>query len=674
MGTTNEKLTYLNGTKQKLKQAINNIGGEVTDETTFREYTNQLQEVYDRLPKTSYAEGSNITLSNTLKGKLDFEDDIVGYGDTSQKSTTGKNLLNPNAIIPGYVSGADGTIINSSTNNEGNIQFIPVTPNTYYTFKIFKTDWSGFGTSNWMAVAVYSSNSTSSFIERIVMNTSTQDYFVFRTNENTNYITISARGLLSSTEAQLEKHNGATDFEQYSGGYVSPSPNWEQDIEVVRGKNVLGFSNNSSKSRLGLTFTWSNSSITVNGTSTNTETVFGDGVNLNPVKVEGTYKVSGYTRNDTFFQLYWKDKNGTIKYKELKNNPTITFNEGDTLYQLFFFAAKNDILTYNNETFNLQLEKGSQATSYLPYNTVEVVERGKNILGSEIEYGGFDDSGAKIDGYSTYRNATPIQVKPNKNYIFSINGTAKNINKFYYDRNMNLISKENNVYPLITTPNNAYYLNIYKSTADGDEKWQIVEGTERNTYTLTYEPYQTPQTYQLSLGEYEFARIGNYVDTIEYDVDEDKVYKNEKIGRNDFDENLGYENFSAYWGQGSFGIRLTNIGTDKIAWSDMLCKYFVAYTSSETKNLNNEMVVGTSSMIFNNPNISTLIEWITWVTTHHFSVFYPKSTSTLIEITDTTLKTQVKALYNSHSFTGTTIIEIDGQLPLIIKVRALKGE
>ena len=44
-----------------------------------------------------------------------------------------------------------------------------------------------------------------------------------------------------------------------------------------------------------------------------------------------------------------------------------------------------------------------------------------------------------------------------------------------------------------------------------------------------------------------------------------------------------------------------------------------------------------------------------------------------MEIT-TTLKDQIKALYYSHSFTGTTIIEINGQLPLIIKVRALKGE
>lgn len=93
------KLEYLNGTKQALKESINNLGGDITDETTFRQYANQLQNVYDNLPKTSYAEGSNITLSNTLKGKLDFEDGIVGFGDTSQKSYQGYQMIDTNETI-----------------------------------------------------------------------------------------------------------------------------------------------------------------------------------------------------------------------------------------------------------------------------------------------------------------------------------------------------------------------------------------------------------------------------------------------------------------------------------------------------------------------------------------------------------------------------------------------
>jgi len=82
--STSNKLTYLNETKQELKQKINNLGGSIDEQTTFRQYAEQLQNVYDNLPKTDYEEGSNITLSNTLKGKLDYENNIVGYGDTEQ--------------------------------------------------------------------------------------------------------------------------------------------------------------------------------------------------------------------------------------------------------------------------------------------------------------------------------------------------------------------------------------------------------------------------------------------------------------------------------------------------------------------------------------------------------------------------------------------------------------
>ena len=91
MGTTSEKLTYLNTTKQKLKQAINNIGGEVTDETTFREYVNQLENAYDNLPKTEYQEGTEVNLGKTLKGKLDYENGVVGIGQSSQETTQGYN-------------------------------------------------------------------------------------------------------------------------------------------------------------------------------------------------------------------------------------------------------------------------------------------------------------------------------------------------------------------------------------------------------------------------------------------------------------------------------------------------------------------------------------------------------------------------------------------------------
>ena len=214
--------------------ALEQLGVSIEDRNieNIKDMANQ---IYNKFPKTDYEEGSNITLSNTLKGKLDFEDDIVGYGDTLQEGeptpTTpipiqvvtgtqevvvrGKNLANIGNVVEGYVSGADGSIVSSSTNNEGTIAFIKVKPSTAYTFKIFETSWASFGTSNWFAFAQFTTNNTSGFISRTTSSSSSQDYFTITTSSTTQYVSISARGLLSATKVQLEENNQATTYEPY---------------------------------------------------------------------------------------------------------------------------------------------------------------------------------------------------------------------------------------------------------------------------------------------------------------------------------------------------------------------------------------------------------------------------------------------------------------------------
>lgn len=75
------KLTYLDGTKQALKESINNLGGDITSETTFREYAQELDNIYNNIPKTTDT-GTNLSL-NTIKGKMN----IIPKGDTSQNGT-----------------------------------------------------------------------------------------------------------------------------------------------------------------------------------------------------------------------------------------------------------------------------------------------------------------------------------------------------------------------------------------------------------------------------------------------------------------------------------------------------------------------------------------------------------------------------------------------------------
>ena len=79
MGTTANKLSYLRETKSLLKDKIIDLGGTITDETTFEEYAEEVADLYNELPKT-IGEGSKVILKNCLGGKLE----IQAKGNTTQ--------------------------------------------------------------------------------------------------------------------------------------------------------------------------------------------------------------------------------------------------------------------------------------------------------------------------------------------------------------------------------------------------------------------------------------------------------------------------------------------------------------------------------------------------------------------------------------------------------------
>lgn len=47
MGTTTEKLNYLNATKGLIKDALNNLGAEITNDDTFRSYVDKIDDLYE---------------------------------------------------------------------------------------------------------------------------------------------------------------------------------------------------------------------------------------------------------------------------------------------------------------------------------------------------------------------------------------------------------------------------------------------------------------------------------------------------------------------------------------------------------------------------------------------------------------------------------------------------
>lgn len=153
MGTTAEKLTYLNTTKQNLKTVINTTGAGLTDESTFRSYANVLNDkilgaingdvdLFEEYPKVS-GNGTDLSLNGVVEGKMTITPQGVSSQDGEPtpttpvpvKSVTGENVLK--------ISNSDNSESQTYPISLGNIElcstpdgtirdYIYGTPNNWY--------------------------------------------------------------------------------------------------------------------------------------------------------------------------------------------------------------------------------------------------------------------------------------------------------------------------------------------------------------------------------------------------------------------------------------------------------------------------------------------------------------------------------------------------------------
>lgn len=566
MGTTSEKLTYLNETKQELKQKINNLGGSIDNNTTFRNYANQLQNVYDNLPKTEYQTGTEINLGKTIKGKLDFDNGVVGIGQSSQDSTQGYQLLNITATS-GTKNGAtwvvneDKSITISTSGATTGVVTIPVvTSKTLEAGTYYMSGMTG-GTENTYFFGILVDNPTQWVVRNY--NGVTQ----FSVSEQKTYRQIwvvIATGTTISTPItvypMISKTN-TSNYEQYTGGQASPNPSYPQTINSVTG----------------------NQDVVVSG------------------------------------------KN--------KFNPDAT-----GLFKLGCSVSESDGEITITATQNGDIYVGNVLSVGSTYDT----EKGKKIY-----------------------------VKPNTRY--TIVSTNNNVNKILFtefdSNNISLGYIQNTT---ITTQTNTSYITIrygLENAVNGTSyktKIMVAEGTD-----TTYEPYITPTSYQLSLGDkklYDECTIVGSPD-------------NWKFVDNYYKEKISIINRQGSNTSGKFRFVLGTTYNAKGAPNSSVADI---YSNILTKSSANNNYLRNNGIAINDVG-QILIYWEDWAEysiqemQNYFAnrddyIVYPLATSIETPITDETLISQLNNWYNAHSNNGTTIITSNGNLPMIIKCRGLKGE
>lgn len=177
MGTTSEKLVYLNDTKVLIRNKLNKFGAELTNENTFRSYATFLEDLYNDYPTVSDV-GSTITVNNTKKAplkKLDLNsieltqdgtptpdnpvDVNVITGSNNINITNTRNLLDFSNITVGKLGTAgtvsvEGNNIIFTANNQSvygigiDLNDLNLKPNTTYTVSNLYENTGSFSTSS----------------------------------------------------------------------------------------------------------------------------------------------------------------------------------------------------------------------------------------------------------------------------------------------------------------------------------------------------------------------------------------------------------------------------------------------------------------------------------------------------------------------------------------------
>lgn len=271
MSDISTKLTYLNETKGKIKDAINLTNANILSEDTFRSYAEKLKlglvdiinngvdDLYNSFPKTTGA-GTEIVLNDTYEAPMEIE----YKGNTEQDSLTGINLLdtkNINFSQSGisFVSNEDGEITINGTTFNGNIPLklnLSFPLNGTYTL-IFKKisgtmRTAGSGVTRIRYAIGNSTNIGAANLEgRLITDVFDNNSIIIVTTADIND-TLDKFTLYINSGATFENYKfviylvsgtytseNIPNYEPYVGGIPSPNPDYPQDVKVVTGNNTI---------------------------------------------------------------------------------------------------------------------------------------------------------------------------------------------------------------------------------------------------------------------------------------------------------------------------------------------------------------------------------------------------------------------------------------------------
>lgn len=671
-------------------------------------------------------EGKNFQLADTGTATLKSAELL---GDAEQTTYSGKNLLpmiNTTRTINGvtFTPRADGSIAlsgtaSAQTNYPINVDSANITRNVQLSAGTYTTSWGSNPASSGMFVQVYyivdgGSGQYSNGTFTVSGTQATLGAYIRVNNGiNTNGTVI---------YPMLESGSTATAYEPYVGGTASPNPDYPQAVNTVTGEQTVKIEGKN----LFNTNLLSASGITIaddvaSGTASSFYSAFGsNGIEL-PHIGQATLQMTGYTdanqssenTSGLIFRFGYTD--GTYSpYTEWKNNDTtptlktVISASGKTLDKLYIlFGNKGQNIWHLS---NIQLEVGSTATDYEPYQgQTKTVNLGKNLFSisqdtiisnAYLENNAtltFDDlNSVSITATGTqgaqylYRIITGLDST--ENYTFSFKGTknVKGSTGLSYIRITTYGSNDGSTWTNlgVSGENNPTQGTTYSFTKtltgytqyrfmvfnNADTPVQVGEKTtysemmlEKGTTATTYAPYFTP---------IELAKIGTYQDYIWNDDGVWKIHK--EVGKVVLDGSDDWQISNT--GTASFFYFVPNKATGVLPTTGTTCRVLLSNYGSGGVGIGNSgtdngvMITTTDGGVRIRYGAEmTLTDWKNKVSSMPMIVYYPLATPTDTEITNSELVGQLERLRHSHTYADTTNFSITAtspNLPAFLKVVA----